>query len=72
MIEQVRSRAKYYIILFRYVLNKYRKSRIYISKISHLFDIFVLFRQIKTFPITDHSTHDVFNNILFIVLSIQF
>jgi len=33
MIEQVYSHAKYQIILFRYVLDKYRKNRIYIENI---------------------------------------
>ena len=46
MIEQVYSHAKYQIILFRYVLDKYRKNRIYIENIRYfrfIFDIFDFF-----------------------------
>ena len=45
MIEQVYSHAKYKIILFRYVLDKYRKNRIYIENIRYFrfFSIFSIF-----------------------------
>ena len=52
MIEQVYNHAKYQIILFRYVLDKHRKNRTYISKISDIFDFF---EKIMIFSIPGHA-----------------
>jgi len=60
MIEQVYRHAKYQIILFRYVLDKHRKNRIYIEKIGYILKISAIFDFFDIFNYFEKN-HDFFH-----------